>query len=64
MNARIVSLRAARKRKARENAKKAADQRALEHGRSKAERQATEAEARRVARLHDGHRREDPDDGA
>ena len=62
MNARIVNLRTARKRKVREAAKAAADRNALEHGRSKAERQATEAENTRVARLHDGHRREDGDE--
>ena len=63
MNARIVNLRTMRKRKARAAAKKTADQNAVEHGRSKAERDATRAETERVTRLHDGHRREDPDGG-
>ena len=62
MNARIVNLRTARKRKAREAARKAADQNAVIHGRTKAERRQTEAESERIARLHEGHRREDGDD--
>ena len=62
MNARIVNLRTARKRRAREAAKAGADRRAVEHGRTKAEREATDAENARIARLHAGHRREDSDD--
>ena len=62
MNARIVNLRTVRKQKARQAAKKAADQRAVDHGRTKSERAATQTEADRVTRLHDGHRRADDDD--
>lgn len=61
MNARIINLRTARKRKAREDAKAEADQNAVRHGRTRAEREATEAESTRIQRLHDGHRREDAD---
>ena len=61
MNARIVNLRAARKRKDREARRKQADENALEHGRSKAERKLTgrltEIEQTRL----DGHKREDDD---
>ena len=62
MNDRIVNLRTARKRKAREAARNAADQNAVLHGRSKAELRQTGAENERIARLHEGHRREDGDD--
>lgn len=64
MNARIVNLRRVRKRKARAAARQAGDQRALDHGRTRAERDATEAEAARIARLHEGHRRDAPQAGA
>ena len=64
MNARIINLRTARKRRAREEAKSVADQRAVDFGRTKAEREATETEAARIKRLHEAHRREDTgDDG-
>lgn len=62
MNARIVNLRTARKRKARAEAKAEADRNAVQHGRTRAERDATDAENTRVARLHDAHRRERPDE--
>ena len=62
MNARIVNLRTARKRKARAASKAEADRRATEHGRTKAERQATDAENSRIARLHEAHRRERRDE--
>lgn len=64
MNTRIVNMRTVRKRKARAAARKAADQNALEHGRTRAERAATDAEAARVTRLHEAHRREEPQDGS
>ncbi len=62
MNARIINLRATRKRRAREQAKSVADQRAVDFGRTKAERKATETETARIRRLHDAHRREDTGD--
>ena len=61
MNARIVNLRTARKRKTRAEEKAAADERAAEHGRSKDERDLTaKIRALDAARL-DGHKREDDD---
>ena len=61
MNARIVNLRSVRKRKEREARRAEADANAVEHGRSKAERQLTgrlnEIEDARL----DGHKREDDD---
>ncbi len=64
MNARIINLRSARKRKARAAAKAEADDNAYRHGRTKEQRQLTEAENSRIERLHQGHRREDGPGGA
>ena len=61
MNARIVNLRAARKRKEREARRKAADENAVEHGRSKAERKLTGRLAEIEQARLDGHKRDDDD---
>lgn len=58
----VVNLRQARKRRARAAARKEADANAVRHGLPKDERKRQEAEAERVVRLHEAHRRERPDD--
>lgn len=62
MNARIVNLRTARKRRAKEIAKKTADQHAIAHGRTKTERDLAKAENTLATRRLDGHRRTDADE--
>ena len=54
-----VNLNRARKARAREEARRRADANAARHGRTKAERQAEAAEAERLARRHEEHRRTD-----
>ena len=63
MTARIINLRTHRKRKDRQAAKARADQNAVDHGRTKAERRLTDARNDMdIARL-DAHRRDGgPDD--
>ena len=56
--AEIINLRLARKAKARSADKAQADSNRARHGRTAAERKATEAEAERLARTVDGARRE------
>ena len=53
-----VNLNRERKRRAREEARRRADERAALHGLTKAERHAREAEAERAVRRLDDHRRE------
>lgn len=57
--AEIINLRMARKAKARAAGKVQADANRARHGRTKAEREATEAEIARLNRTVDGARRED-----
>tara|TARA_R100001129_G_scaffold71988_1_gene48888 strand:+ start:12698 stop:12898 length:201 start_codon:yes stop_codon:yes gene_type:complete len=57
----VVNLRTARKRKERKDRETKAEQNRISFGRTKAERQRTDAENERVTRLHDAGRRE-PDD--
>jgi len=57
--AEIVNLRIARKAKQREDQAREADASRAKHGRTKAERDLTRAEAERAARLFEGARRED-----
>ena len=52
----IVNLRTARKRKARDDAARYADQNRLLHGRSKAEKSAATSLGERDAAFLDGHR--------
>ena len=60
----LVNLRQVRKRKARADRDRVAEQNRLIHGRTKGERQQLEAEARRAAAFVEGHRRAaDPGDG-
>ena len=59
MTARIINLRQARKRKAREAARTEATERAREHGRTKAERDLTRKLNERDARTLDGSRLDD-----
>lgn len=54
----IVNLRTVRKRKARDDRTKRADQNRAIHGRSKTERLMAEAEARQADHRLDGHRRD------
>jgi hypothetical protein len=54
----IVNLRLARKAAARRSKEAEAAANRLAHGRTRAEREATEAEATRAARLLDGAKRE------
>lgn len=62
--AEIVNLRTARKRKAREEKARAADENRTRHGLSKAQKLAHAAESARDAAALDGHRRERlPDPG-
>lgn len=67
MSAEIVNLRRARKAKARAEKEREAAHNRVVHGRSKVERQLSEAQAQREARVHEGHRRGDTksdDDGS
>lgn len=57
----VASLRLARKRRARAEARTQADASAARHGEPKAARRLREAEARLEARRLDGHRRDDTD---
>ena len=61
MAATPVNLNRARKARAREEARRKADANAVRHGRTRAERKATEAEAAREARRLEGHRTDDGD---
>lgn len=61
--AEIVNLRMARKRKARDEKERLAEQNRLLHGRSKAERLRSDSEAERSSVFLEGHRRERKDDG-
>lgn len=54
----IVNLRTMRKRKAREDARKAADANAAQHGESKAARRGRETTQQNAERALDGHRRD------
>lgn len=60
--AEIVNLRMARKRKARDEKERVAEQNRLLHGRSKAEKLQIEAEAVKSVAFLDGHRRKRKDD--
>ena len=59
----IVNLRQFRKQKARAEAEKTAEQNRVSFGRTKAERELTEAERDKAARHVDGHRldRDEPE---
>lgn len=59
----IVNLRTVRKRKARDEREKVAERNRTIHGRSKAERDISKAEAASAERRLDGHRRE-PDESS
>ncbi|MGP9804508.1 DUF4169 family protein [Paracoccus sp. NSM] len=54
-----INLRQFRKNRARDEARAAGDANAARHGEPRALREAREAEARRVAKLHQDHRRDD-----
>lgn len=56
--AEIVNLRIARKRKARAEKEKAADENRVRHGLSKPQRIAAETMREREAALHEAHRRD------
>ncbi|MEM6438752.1 MAG: DUF4169 family protein [Pseudomonadota bacterium] len=56
--AEIINLRQARKRRARDGKRAKGDANAAKHGRGKAERQASEAQAELEARRLDGHLRD------
>jgi hypothetical protein len=56
--AEIVSLRMARKQKARSEKERAAEQNRIRYGTTKAERQASQAKSQREEAAHEGHRRE------
>lgn len=60
--AEIVNLRMARKARARNEDKARADANRAQHGRTKAERKATQAEIARIDRTVEGARREERDD--
>jgi hypothetical protein len=60
--AEIVNLRAARKRKAREDADRTAEANRALFGRSKSEKQRDRLEKDRARAFVDGHRRHVPDD--
>lgn len=57
--AEIINLRRARKARDRDAAKAQADANRLQHGRTKAEREAGERETERATRLLDGAKRDD-----
>ena len=63
MTGKVVSLRRARRQKARAEARAEADARAARHGETKAGRSLREGRADLEARRLDAHRREDADDG-
>lgn len=54
----VVNLRTVRKRKARDEREKVAERNRTIHGRTRAERDGSKAEAARAERQLDGHRRE------
>jgi hypothetical protein len=54
----VVNLRMARKRKAREDASRLAEQNRITHGRTKQERELTEAERALAAKKLEAHKRE------
>ena len=56
--AEIVNLRTVRKRKAQAEKRRTAEDNRIRHGRSKTERNATEAENHRASALHAAHRLE------
>ncbi len=56
MTAEIVNLRRARKQRARRDAETQAQQNRISFGRTKAERELTEAERDKAARTLEGHR--------
>jgi hypothetical protein len=58
----IVNLRQARRRKARAERERAAEQNRLLHGRSKAEKSRDESERARAASFLESHRRKKPDE--
>ncbi|MCQ0971156.1 DUF4169 family protein [Paracoccus sp. TK19116] len=57
--ARIINLRQARKQQARDRKRTDADAKAARHGETRAVREARQAEEQRMARVFDGHARED-----
>lgn len=59
----VVNLRLARKRMARAERERAADENRIRHGRTKTERSTAEAADERLRRLHEAHRREPAADG-
>ncbi|NKX46114.1 DUF4169 family protein [Roseicyclus persicicus] len=59
MTGKVVNLTRARKARARDEKRQAADANAARHGRTKAEREAEARDAERAARHLDQHRRED-----
>lgn len=61
--AEIVNLRQARKRKAREESAREAEQNRLLHGRTKAEKTRDRTESEKTVSFLDGHRREPPSPG-
>lgn len=58
--AEIVSLRTARKRKARGEKERTAEENRILHGRPRAERLANRSRREREEAAHEGHRREPP----
>jgi hypothetical protein len=61
MSGKIINLTRARKSRARDEARRQADQNAARHGRSKADRAAEADQARKDAQHLDQHRREEED---
>lgn len=59
----IINLRLARKRKARADKERQAEENRVRFGRSKLEKLETRALAEREARLLDGHKRDRSDEG-
>lgn len=57
----VTNLNRFRKRKAREDARRAADENAVRFGRSGAQKRAEKAEAETARRRIDGHRRDETD---
>lgn len=57
----VVNLRMARKRKTRKDRETKAEQNRISFGRSKSERERTDAENERITRLHDAGKRETDD---
>lgn len=60
--AEIVNLRIARKRKARQERQRAAEENRIRHGRTGNERHAAEVERDRLTAAHEAHRRQRPED--